>query len=240
MADFNPYRDLLNIRTSDGKPDHYALLGLPRFESDSAKISEAADARMETLQEMSISQHMDATQQLLNEVAKARRVLLDDQRRATYDEGLRNPPQASLSVKNPNPSTAPSTAPSRSSGRRDVQRSGSKRQATKTKSGGPMLPIGMTAGIAAILLAVYFAMSGGQIGSGNVIVEWAPSERTGGRILLDDQPVAYSKSSDPLYLDIPTDGRHRLTFQRDGYQDIQKTISSPKGRIRIKLNWVPQ
>ena len=65
MADFNPYRDLLHISFSGDKPDHYALLGVKQFESDPSKIDEAADSRMETLQEMSVSQHMDASQQLL-------------------------------------------------------------------------------------------------------------------------------------------------------------------------------
>ena len=237
MAEFNPYRDLLNIPPSSSKPDHYALLGLAQFESDASKIDAAADARMEMLQEMSISQHMDAAQMLLNEVSKARRVLLDETKRATYDEELRNPkPAPTATAPTPSVSKQQSTRSSGKGKKTTPQRSSSKSGAKK--SGTPMMPIGITSAVVAVLAIVYFAVSGGGSGgSGNVIVEWAMSERGNAEVLLDGKPLPITDTN-PLYLDIPTTGRSRLTFKRDGYQDIQKTISSPKGRVRMKLNWV--
>ena len=62
------------------------------------------------------------------------------------------------------------------------------------------------------------------------------SECNNAQILLDGKQIPVTDSN-PLYLNIPTSGRSRLTFKRSGYKDIQKTISSPKGTIRVKLQW---
>jgi len=79
MSEFDPYRDLLNINSPDRPPNHYHMLGLSLFESDRQKIDDAAGERMAMLQELANSEHMDASQQLLNEVSAARRCLLNDQ-----------------------------------------------------------------------------------------------------------------------------------------------------------------
>ena len=88
-SEFDPYSELLSIESADRPPDHYLLLGLPRFESDRQKIDDAAGERMALLQEFAHSEHLDASQKLLNEVSAARRCLLDETKKIAYDEELR-------------------------------------------------------------------------------------------------------------------------------------------------------
>lgn len=97
------------------------------------------------------------------------------------------------------------------------------------------MPIGVSAAVVVILALVYFIV-GGSGGSGNIIVEWSLSERDNAEILVDGESIPVA-NTDPLYLNVPTEGRSRLIFRRSGYKDIQKTVSSPKGTIRMKLQW---
>ena len=90
MSDgFDPYYDWLGISPAEGPADHYALLGLPRFETDQRAILAAADARMELLRRYQNGVHAKNSQQLLNEVSAARVCLLDEAKQREYDNQLR-------------------------------------------------------------------------------------------------------------------------------------------------------
>ena len=89
MSDgFDPYHDWLGISPAEGPPDHYALLGLPRFEPDRQAILAAADARMELLRRYQNGAHAKNSQQLLNEVSAAKICLLNEVKRREYDDRL--------------------------------------------------------------------------------------------------------------------------------------------------------
>lgn len=216
----DPYRDLLNIRSPERPPNAYALLGISEFESDRDKIEEAAGDRMELLQELANSEHMDASQKLLNEVSGARRLLLDTTKKIAYDEELRTRQRRAGAQ------TASGRGP----------KSHSRRGRSKSRKP-PMLPVGITAGIVALLALVIFLMRGGPSASGNLIVDWPLSQRQGAAVLMDGKPLPVTESQ-PLSLTIPP-GRHRLVFQRAGYQDIPKTLNVSKGKVNMKLSWVP-
>ncbi|MDG1873934.1 MAG: hypothetical protein P8J27_08485 [Mariniblastus sp.] len=89
MTEFDPYEKCLGISRDERPVDHYRLLGIERFESDVLIISEAVERRAAYLQDLaSGSKYADASQQILNEIARARLVLADPQRKLEYDAQL--------------------------------------------------------------------------------------------------------------------------------------------------------
>ena len=206
---FDPYRELLDIKSPDRPPDHYALLGVALFESEREKIDDAAGERMSMLQELANSEHLDASQKLLNEVSAARRCLLDATKKMAYDEDLR---------------TRQRRFESSSAGKRG-----------RKNGAQPFLPIGVAIGIV-VLLCGYLLTRGAPVAAGNLIVDWPVSERQGARILLDGSPLTIP-DTDPISLKIPT-GRRRVIFQRTGYNDIPKTIVFSDAKIKMSLIWV--
>jgi hypothetical protein len=90
MADrFDPYYTWLGIPPEEQPPDHYRLLGVRRFESNDDVIANAADQRMAYVRTFQSGKRSKESQALLNEIAAARGVLLDQERRPAYDQELR-------------------------------------------------------------------------------------------------------------------------------------------------------
>jgi hypothetical protein len=103
LADFDPYRKWLGIPPDEQPPNHYRLLGVGLFEADPDVIANAADRQMFHVRTFQAGQYSDISQFILNELAAARICLLEPQRKAEYDEWLRQtmqtqrpavPPQA--------------------------------------------------------------------------------------------------------------------------------------------------
>lgn len=86
---FDPYHQWLGIRDLARPPSHYRLLGVDLFESDPDVILTAADRQMAHLRTFQHGQHVELSQQLLNEVAAAKVCLLDPDKKARYDAILR-------------------------------------------------------------------------------------------------------------------------------------------------------
>ena len=86
---FDPYLRWLGIRDPERPPNHYRLLGLALFESDSDVIAVAADRQMAHVRTFQAGQNGAASQRLLNELAAARVALLKPDTKAVYDEQLR-------------------------------------------------------------------------------------------------------------------------------------------------------
>src|SRR6187397_3162033 len=90
MADvFDPYYIWLGIPPEEQPADHYRLLGIRRYESNDEVISNAADQRVRHLRSMQVGKRQAETQKLLNEIAAAAGVLLDQEKRNAYDAKLR-------------------------------------------------------------------------------------------------------------------------------------------------------
>ena len=101
---FDPYHRWLGIPPEQQPPHHYRLLGITPFESDREVIDSVAMRHMGFLQEITDGPYVKHAQQLLNELAAARRCLLDPDKKAAYDAQLQlseslpvPPPIASLS-----------------------------------------------------------------------------------------------------------------------------------------------
>ena len=86
---FDPYYQWLGIAPTEQPPNHYQLLGLELFEENSNVIENAADRQMAFIRSVQSGQHQAESQQLLNEIAIARRVLLEPHSKLEYDHSLR-------------------------------------------------------------------------------------------------------------------------------------------------------
>jgi len=86
---FDPYHRWLGIRPEEQPADHYRLLGLARFEDDPEVIRDAAERQIRHVRSYQLGQHRALCQKILNELAAAKACLLDERRRAEYDDRLR-------------------------------------------------------------------------------------------------------------------------------------------------------
>ena len=87
--DFDPYATWLGIPDDRRPPTYYDLLGVAVDESDPAAIEQAALRRMSKVRQHQIGPHSDLSQEVLSELARARLILMDPDRRAEYDATLR-------------------------------------------------------------------------------------------------------------------------------------------------------
>jgi hypothetical protein len=104
-AGFDPYHKWLGIGPKDQPPHLYRLLGVDAFETELDVIDIAADQRIRALRGFQAGPHGAESQKLLNEVAHARLLLLDPDRKAEYDRELRQTlaPQPAPAPVNPQP-----------------------------------------------------------------------------------------------------------------------------------------
>jgi hypothetical protein len=86
---FDAYYELLGIPPAEQPPTHYRLLGLSPLESNSKVIERATDRQMNHLRSFKTGEASIASQRLLNELAKASRILLNPPEKASYDDSLR-------------------------------------------------------------------------------------------------------------------------------------------------------
>ena len=119
---FDPYHRWLGIPPKEQPPNHYRLLGIELFESDRNVIDSVATRHMSYLQEITNGPYVKEAQGLLNELSAARRCLLDSEKKAAYDTGLkaklapeRKPPKAASPAKPPKAAkpSAPLSPPKR-------------------------------------------------------------------------------------------------------------------------------
>ncbi len=124
MADnFDPYLKWLGIAPEDQPPNHYRLLGVPLFIDDPDVIASAADRQMKHVRLFQTGRHAQLSQQLLNELAKAKVCLLNGDAKAAYDEQLkaRSMSQRQIATAKPLPQPLPGPAKSAASAVRPVE-----------------------------------------------------------------------------------------------------------------------
>jgi tellurite resistance protein len=84
----NPYHQWLGIPEELQSPNHYELLGLRRGEDAAELIGSAADARSRRVELYVAGELGLMAQRILDQIAAARRCLLDPQAKADYDRQL--------------------------------------------------------------------------------------------------------------------------------------------------------
>lgn len=86
---FDAYHKWLGIPPAEQPPHHYRLLGVAKFEDDADVIAAAADRQMAHVKSFAAGPRAAESQSLLNELARARVVLLNSERKRAYDLKLR-------------------------------------------------------------------------------------------------------------------------------------------------------
>lgn len=169
---FDPYHRWLGIPPESQPADHYQLLGIGQFEDDPDVIANAADRQMAHIRTFQSGRRGPLSQQILNELSTANICLLNDERRAEYNEKLRAEQQTEpvkTAVAAP-PAPRPSPAPAKKTSARAAavlpavstsarHRGGShqsiRRSARKKSSAGLVALIGGgLVGVAVLLIAL--------------------------------------------------------------------------------------
>lgn len=88
-TEFNPYIDWLEIDPALCPPNYYDLLGIAPFESNRQVIEEAFEQRLALIRTFQTGPRGALTQDIINEVMRARLCLLDTTNKQKYDHGLR-------------------------------------------------------------------------------------------------------------------------------------------------------
>ena len=102
---FDPYHKWLGIPRDQRPVTHYQLLGISPGETDVEVIEDAATRQSTHVRTYQLGPHADICQRGLNEIAQARRTLLDAQKRKEYDATL--PKAAKPKPASPRPRSAP-------------------------------------------------------------------------------------------------------------------------------------
>ena len=89
MTEFDPYLKWLGIRSRGRAPNHYRLLGLDLFESDSDIIANAADRQISHVKTFQQGPEGEYAQDILNRLANAQLTLLKPESKAAYDQKLK-------------------------------------------------------------------------------------------------------------------------------------------------------
>lgn len=89
VPEFDPYIEWLEIDPARCPPNYYDLLGLAPFESDVEVIEQAAEQRLTLVRSFQTGPRGKYTQDLLNELTRARITLLDPASREAYEQSLR-------------------------------------------------------------------------------------------------------------------------------------------------------
>jgi len=82
------YREWLNIQTPDRPPDHYALVGVTRFEDDRNVIQTNYRQRSTLVRRYATGKYSKESQDLLDELARSMLTLTDPARKSEYDRKL--------------------------------------------------------------------------------------------------------------------------------------------------------
>ncbi|MBT4692859.1 MAG: hypothetical protein HOB73_05915 [Planctomycetaceae bacterium] len=94
---FDPYRKWLGIPDQTQHPHHYQLLGLALFEDDPDVIENAANRQMTHIRSFQTGQYASYSQDLLNEISRAKICLLRPDSKANYDLQLQTKLKATTS-----------------------------------------------------------------------------------------------------------------------------------------------
>jgi hypothetical protein len=100
---FDAYESWLGIPANRRPPTLYDLLRLAPHESNPAVIDQAAVRRMSKVRQHQLGPHSDLSQEILSQLARARLILMDPDRRADYNakhgaRGHRKVPESAVPV----------------------------------------------------------------------------------------------------------------------------------------------
>ena len=241
----NLYHKLLEIPESETPPDHYGLLGVPRFTDDAKQIHAAAVTRNTLLRSWQNSNFHREANTLMDEVAAASIVLEDPAKKAAYDTELRQ--RLGIATRpiveaSPGDATVTSAsdvvpvkdAPSPPHGRRNLDDVVSNRGASLTepnlsktvssKLGGWGVYLSVVVGVCLVaLLGLTWAMRGVRP------IPTAASSQTTNRVI----PKPASLALSPLTrIDLQAGGRRRVELRMDR--------TECQGEVHVRVVGLPE
>ncbi|WP_417731884.1 hypothetical protein [Rosistilla oblonga] len=86
---FDSLQTWFGIPSQEQPANHYRLLGIELFESSVETIDAGFEQRMTYLHGCSTGEHAEQAEKLMNEVSAARLILLNPEKKASYDASLR-------------------------------------------------------------------------------------------------------------------------------------------------------
>lgn len=222
---FDPYHKWLGIPPDQQPAHHYRLLGIGLFESDADVIEAAANQRTAYLQELAAGEHVQLTQKLLNEIAQARRCLLNPEQKQAYDARLQAQQPASPASQEPAEQEAP--AP----------------RASRTVL--ILVGLGIVTSLVLIVMMVFVLTgrtggeSGGDREAGTLLIRWDVDQRKGAELEIDGESVVLPAKRDfEFTLKMQPRFRHQIVMRRPGFKSIERTLTvTPDERITIQPNW---
>jgi hypothetical protein len=192
------------------------LLGITEFESDPDVIDSAANQRMAYLHDLSAGEHIADSQRLLNEVAAARHLLLDNEKRAAYDRQLK----AALAP--PTPAAKPLAIP------------------LWVWIGAGVITASIITGIVYLIVGGKTSDSNetaGKKATGTLVLRWPLNEREGAILEIDGEEKTL-KETESLDFELEA-GSHTLQLHRDGFGTIRDSIKIDRAKRHIlRLNWL--
>jgi hypothetical protein len=213
---FDPYHKWLGIPPPQQPPNHYRLLGITEFESDPDVIDSAANQRMAYLHDLSAGEHIADSQRLLNEVAAARHLLLDNEKRTAYDTQLK------AAIAPPTPTAKPLAIP------------------LWAWIAAGVVTASIITGIVYLIAGGSSNDSNGTAGkkaTGTLVLKWKLSEREGAILEIDGKEKTL-KETESLEFELEV-GNHTLRLQRDGFGTIRNSVKIDQSKRHVlRLNWL--
>lgn len=239
---FDPYHKWLAIPPQHQPPHHYRLLGIAEFEADADVIDAAANQRMSYLQDMAAGPHMAESQKLLNEIAAARRCLLNTAARSAYDTDLKTRLQPAAVATPADQPAEPQSNPAEPL---------SQPQSEPT-SRLPSFAVISAASLGILSIIVAIVLVSGFFGGeesgekqnpdlASLKVKWKLDERDGSHVMIDSKVIANGSANLPASEDITFDvdpGDHKIVFERTGHRPIQFRYRFLPGESKnLELRW---
>ena len=109
---FDPLHKWLGIPPEEQPPNHYRLLGIAAFESDTEVIDAAADKQLAFLHDLTNGEYGEEAEQLSNQVSAARLCLLNPEKKSAYDSTLHGQQERSQTALRDPSAGSPLTLPS--------------------------------------------------------------------------------------------------------------------------------
>ncbi len=223
---FDPYYKWLGIPPAEQPATYYRLLAITPFETDTEVIDNAANRQMMMVRTFQSGQRSKLSQRLLNEISAARITLLDPEKRAKYDQQLKQ--RIAAATPQPDPLSAPQLTPLQPLPQQPSPVAHGAKPSLSAKLGLEPWVLTALSGAGAVALLVLVILSGlflFQADEGELIaLELAPAA-TGSRVIVDGKEV--SMASRHAELRLPA-GVHKLTVQR-GAESLTRDFTVKSG-----------
>jgi hypothetical protein len=242
---FDPYHKWLGIPPEEQPPDRYRLLGIQPLEDDPDVIEAAADQRMMLLRTYQTGRHSELSQKLLNEVAAAKVCLLKPEKKAAYDQRLRQDLEAQARIQTPAKArfgepAGQTAAPTEAIPRITVStRSRLRPRKTTPRQVLVLVLAAILVAVGVLLYALWRSLPSPPPPppSTALVFDWPENQREGATLEIDGRPRIPVPPKGAVRFPCPP-GQHHFIARRPRYKPVQQTVTVKAGEHRhVQLHW---